>query len=301
MTRFTLGINNCFAVKRWPEPDVWADVIANDLGLDVVQHSFDLSELNAEEDDVADDVDSIRSACHAFGISIDSTFTGLAAYSSNLLLSPTERGRRQAMEWYERAITFTGHLGVKRTGGHVGAYSVRDFRDPARKSALHTRLLEDLETLRASAWHAGVDELLVENLAAAREPSTMADISDLMRDADASHAALRLCLDVGHQCVPGTSGDDRDPYAWLQKMGAACPVVQLQQSDALADHHWPFTEETNAEGRIEAGRVLAALASSGAEEVALILEIVPSFEADDDDVLHDLVASAEYWRRALQS
>jgi len=107
------------------------------------------------------------------------------------------------------------------------------------------------------------------------------------------------CLDVGHQCAPGATGDDADPYVWLERLGGLAPVVQLQQSDATADHHWPFTPEANRAGRIEAGRVLRAIGASGASEVALILEIIHPFEADDDRVLDDLRASVEYWRRAL--
>jgi hypothetical protein len=76
-------------------------------------------------------------------------------------------------------------------------------------------------------------------------------------------------------------------------------VVQLQQSDAEGDHHWPFTAALNARGRIDADRVLAALDRSGADEVFLILEVIPPFEQDDDQVLDDMVASAAYWRDAL--
>ena len=110
---------------------------------------------------------------------------------------------------------------------------------------------------------------------------------------------VTLCLDVGHQCVPGTAGDDRDPYAWLERLGRRAPVVQLQQADGQADHHWPFTPETNAAGIIEAGRVLAALDASGATDVALVLEVIPAFEQDDDQALADLRQSARYWRDAL--
>ena len=46
------------------------------------------------------------------------------------------------------------------------------------------------------------------------------------------------------------AGDDRDPYAWLERLGRRAPVVQLQQADGQADHHWPFTPETNATGII---------------------------------------------------
>ncbi len=71
-------------------------------------------------------------------------------------------------------------------------------------------------------------------------------------------------------------------------MGARTPIVHLQQSDAAGDHHWPFTAAYNARGRIEAQPVLEALADSGAEDVSLILEVIPPFEADDRQVLEDL-------------
>ncbi len=76
-------------------------------------------------------------------------------------------------------------------------------------------------------------------------------------------------------------------------------MIQLQQSDAEGDHHWPFTKARNAEGRISADAVIDALGEGGVEESALVLEVIPPFEQDDDAVLSDLVASVEYWREAL--
>ena len=37
-----LGINTCFAVKRWPRPEDWAAVVRNELGLDLVELCADL-------------------------------------------------------------------------------------------------------------------------------------------------------------------------------------------------------------------------------------------------------------------
>ena len=45
MARFRLGINTCFAVKRWPLPEEWARIVRDELGLDLVQHSFDVVDL----------------------------------------------------------------------------------------------------------------------------------------------------------------------------------------------------------------------------------------------------------------
>ena len=99
--------------------------------------------------------------------------------------------------------------------------------------------------------------------------------------------------------MPGTTGPDRDPYAWLRHFGGRLAEVQLQQSDGLADHHWPFTPERNETGLIDPGRVLDALAEAGARDVLLVLEVIPAFEQDDAEALAGLRASAGLWRAAL--
>jgi sugar phosphate isomerase/epimerase len=287
--RLRLGINNCFAVKRWPRPEDWAPVIRDRLDLRLVQHSLDL-DARAKEVRIAADLNDLE---------IHSTFTGLAAYSSSLLLAPDESDRAAALAWYRTVIGFTGDVGGRAAGGHIGAFSVPDWRDPTRREALWIGLQESLSTLAAEAREAGLEYLMVENLAAAREPSTMAMIGDLLTDGDDRHVPIRLCLDVGHMCVPGTSGPDRDPYAWLRSLGPSAPVVQLQQSDAEGDHPWPFTDRYNALGRIDADRLIDALGEGGVDESALLLEVIPPFEQPDDDVLDDLARSVEYWREAL--
>jgi D-erythrulose 1-phosphate 3-epimerase len=298
MTTFRLGINTCFAVKRWPEPEAWAAIIG-DLGLDLAQHTLDLADLDTAADDIERQAEQVRQACQQAGIALHSTFTGLAAYSSSLLLHPDRTRRDAAAAWYRRAIDFTAAAGARSTGGHLGAYSVRDFADTARRAQLWRWLQEELAGLAAYACGAGLDSLMVENLAAAREPSSMDQIRSLLTAGDDRHVPVVACLDVGHQCVAGASGAELDPYAWLTALSDRAPVVQLQQSDAAGDHHWPFTSEYNAAGRIEAGRVLQAITASGAAEVALILEIIPPFEARDDQVVADLRASADYWRGHL--
>ena len=42
MTVLHLGVNNCFAVKKWPMPRDWAQICSADLDIDLVQFSFDL-------------------------------------------------------------------------------------------------------------------------------------------------------------------------------------------------------------------------------------------------------------------
>jgi sugar phosphate isomerase/epimerase len=226
-------------------------------------------------------------------------FTGLAAYSLNLLMHPDVGRRRAAADWYLSLVDLASQLGVRGVGGHVGAMSVPDWSDPARRAARWSELQQALADIAAAARAAGLEHLLVENLASQREPSTIAGVESLLTDGDAAHAPVRLCLDVGHQCVPGTTGAERDPYAWLTHFGGRLAEVQLQQSDGLADRHWPFTPERNEAGRIDPARVLDVLAEAGAEDVLLVLEVVPAFEQDDEQVLAELRASAELWQTAL--
>lgn len=295
--RVRLGINTCFAVKRWPRPADWAPVVADRLRLRLVEHSFDLVDLTAAATD--EQARELNAATTAGGLAVNSTFTGLAAYSSNMLLSPDRTARDSAQAWFRKAIAFTEGIGGTATGGHVGAFSVPDWRESPRREERWEDLRANLGELARDARTHGLGAFLIENLAAAREPSTMAMVRDLLTEGDADHAPIRLALDVGHMCVAGTSGDDRDPYAWLRDLGRAAFEVQLQQSDAEGDHHWPFTPEANRRGRIDADRVIDALGEGGVEKLALILEIIPAFEQDDDAVLADLTASVDYWAEAL--
>jgi len=112
VTTYRLGINTCFAVKRWPQPERWATLVRGELGLDLVQHSLDLVDLDTPPDQAIDEAERLRAACDAAGLTLHSTFTGLAAYSSNLLLHPDPAARERARAWYRRAIDFTAAAGA---------------------------------------------------------------------------------------------------------------------------------------------------------------------------------------------
>jgi sugar phosphate isomerase/epimerase len=215
------------------------------------------------------------------------------------LLHPDPEVRTEARLSFHRAIAFTERVGGVATGGHLGALASADATGDERTAARWTDLRAALSSLAIDARRSGLGYFVVENRPSARETSTMAVVGDLLRDGDDLHAPVRLCLDVGLMCVAGASGDDLDPYAWLRAFARVAPIVQVQQSDASADRHWPFTEEWNRLGRIEADRVLDALGEGGAEDVVLMLEINPPSARDDESVIDDLVASVGYWREAL--
>ncbi len=44
-----LGIDDCFAVKRWPRTADWGPIVRDRLGLRLVQHTFDLVDLGVDD------------------------------------------------------------------------------------------------------------------------------------------------------------------------------------------------------------------------------------------------------------
>src|SRR5258708_15394480 len=147
MSRLHLGINTCFAVKRWPEPEQWLTIVKEELGLDYCQFSFDLIDPMFDDSAIASYAASVRNIAAEKHVTIHSTFTGLAAYSWSQLLHPIPSLRSAAMQWYRRAIDLTVQLGALGTGGHIGALSVQDAQNAQRKQTLVEELKERLSDL----------------------------------------------------------------------------------------------------------------------------------------------------------
>ncbi len=110
----TLGINTCFALKRWPRPSDWASVVHNDLGLDFVELSLDLIEGTDTFAGRRDAIERTRAALDANGLRARATFTGLAAYSLDLLMHPDPARRESALAWYRESSTSPLHWDAVR-------------------------------------------------------------------------------------------------------------------------------------------------------------------------------------------
>jgi len=300
MARIRLGINNCFAVKRWPEPQAWAEIVAVELGLKVVQFSYDLLDPRAKEPARSALIADILDACRGYGLEIDSTFTGLAAYNFNMLMHPNPLMRADALDWYANAIEVAAKLDAKGTGGHIAALSWRDYLDKDRRDEMIGQLIDEIEALSSLAKLYGLKVILWEPMPIAREPPhTIEEARELLGKTNKrAKVPVKLCIDLGHACAWDLKegSRDRDPYAWLRELASQSPVIHVQQTDGRADRHWPFTKEYNARGIIKPEEVIKAIDDSGAQEVLLALEIIHPFEAREDEVLRDLKESVRYWK-----
>ena len=92
-----LGVNLSFAVKRWLDPVKLAAIVRDRLGVTYVQYTWDLSDPwwpEARRDRVAR---GYASAFREAGLVVESSFGGLASYTYNNLLAPTDDLRQSGV------------------------------------------------------------------------------------------------------------------------------------------------------------------------------------------------------------
>jgi sugar phosphate isomerase/epimerase len=299
MAQVRLGVNNGFALKRWPEPSAWADVVANALGLRHVQLSFDVLDPGWPEASVARLCDEVREAASARGLAVDSTFTGLAGYAHNLMAHPDPDVRRHARRWFESGLAITARLGAGASGGHMGALSARDHADPGRRARVRRALVANVRSLARMARQLGLRTLLWEAMPVPRElPHTPAEAEELMAEVnDGDGVPVRLCFDLGHCCGPDLPAAP-DPHAWLERLLPWTGMIHLQQTDGRGDHHWPFTPAHAATGIVDPRRVVEIARRSPLDTIDLVLELCHPHEAPDAQVVDDHRASVDVWTAA---
>lgn len=304
MGDWELGISANFAIKRWADPEDWARIIAGELGLRIVQFSFDLFDPRSHPDSLAAYCHRVRNACEKHGLKLHSTFTGLAIYSHNLLLHPLWEGRRDGVDWFEKAMQMTAALGARGIGGPYGGLDMPSAASEDRRRALMREAEDSLLYLLRQAPRYGIDTFYWEQTPIRREgpveiEATARHLERINAIREPGSAQFALCLDVGHAIAPDAEGSDRDPYEWLERLAEYAPIIHLQQTDGRYDRHWPFTPEYNSRGIIDGDRVLAALRRAGAADRLLLIEAGHPFEEADDKVLNDLKITVDYWRDAL--
>ncbi|MEM4250288.1 MAG: hypothetical protein QW828_00410, partial [Candidatus Bathyarchaeia archaeon] len=115
------------------------------------------------------------------------------------------------------------------------------------------------------------------------KPYTIAEGIQMLEALNAkSPVPFYMHCDTGHMAVAAKDDEnhtfrDKDPYYWLRQRyaGMGKIFVHLQQTDALASRHWPFTPEYNRKGFIEARKVIQAIEDSGDFIVQLPKGYVP--------------------------
>jgi D-erythrulose 1-phosphate 3-epimerase len=296
-----LGTNLSFAVKRWVEPEAWAAIVRNDLGLDLAQFSFDIVDPWWPSNLRRPIVDRIRRACETEGLTLDSAFVGLASYTYNQLLHPVPEAREAGIIWYKRAIDLAADLGVTAVGGPCGALSPNQAADPKAAKEAYDRLIDTLADLSNHAAKRGLKSLLVEPTPLPREFFWRVEDCLALQNALSGRTPIPVtfCFDWGHALyrpLYGEAGMDVRP--WLDGLKEHIGQIQLQQTDGDLDRHWGFTHKT---GIVDPAGVAASIRDAGLSTLPLFLEIFYPFELSDDQVLADMKETIAVLKPALES
>lgn len=291
-----LGLNLSFAIKRWLGGEAMARIVKDELGFDTVQFTWDLVDpwWPAEQRDpiASEYADAFAKA----GITIESTFGGLASYTYNHLLAPTPELRALGREHLKRAIDMTSAMGVRATGMPFGSFSTADAENPQRREEIYKEAVQTYIDITRHAKAKGLEILYVEPVPLATEfPSSAADALRLMQDLNADSAVpVRLMVDWGHALFPALFGDEADMDYWMETCGDYIGAFHIQQSDGLLDRHWNFTRE----GIITPKRLSEFWNRHKLKEQTYFLEIIYPFEETDARVLADMKASVNLLRQA---
>jgi sugar phosphate isomerase/epimerase len=300
MAQIELGINTCFAVKRWPRPRDWINVTKNELKLDVAQISTDLLSPSFEFSSAVKYMEEVKIVASDYDLEIHSLFTGLGAYSSNLLLSSLESERRSAFDWFCRLVDLANLVGAKGIGGHIGAISVDVNKDSKSRTGLIESLKDYMFKLADYAQNSGLEHLQFENLAVVREYGhSIVEAKDLEDSLVNASVPWILCLDVGHPAALGIESKDNNILDWISQTWRNTPVLQLQQSAYSSDRHAPYFSSDRVEGENSPSEIIRGISKWKASKVPAFFEIIHPHEASDELVLKEIKESIALWQRLI--
>ena len=290
--KIKLGINLGFAINRYIEPEIWARIVREDLGLSSVQFVADLLNPFLPEDYISWQIGRIQAALKYYGISVDSIFSS-AFTRVNHLMHPDAEARAIWYKWFGKLFEIGARLGCKTGGSHFGCMTFDSFEN--NYEFLLEEAVKGWQGLSFYAEQLGYESLIFEPMSVPREMGNTVEETEYLLDRVNANCGvpMKVCLDVGHAPHP----DERDPYPWIERLGAVSPVIHIQQTVLNKSEHAPFTEENNRRGIISGDRVMGSLEKSGCEETILMFEISHREHWDSDfRIIPDLKESVKYWR-----
>lgn len=201
--RIHLGIDNCFAIKRWTTPMAWGKAI-KDMGLQYVEAVPDLEcePLLTPTDYRKDWVEEVKRMQEELGIRVVMFYSNDSTYDSIGFSHPDRRIRDHFVEkWFGNFIEMAAALSAD-IGYYVQAtpenmlYSRKD-RKLAKEYAF-----ECMVRVNRMAKSAGIQHVALEQMYTPHQPPfTITGMRKLIRDVSKeSGMPFYLTEDVGHHC-----------------------------------------------------------------------------------------------------
>lgn len=198
----TLAVDNCFASKRWTEPDEWMRIAA-DAGIHAVEASADTEcdPLYTPPDALRAWLERVADASARTGVRVANLYSGHGTYATLGLTHSDPRVRDHIQhQWLDVMIASAAELGAG-LGFFCHAFSQSVLADPRHYAALETDLFQRLAELAQVAASAGLPAISVEQMYSPHQPPwTINGSLRLLRAVQQGGGQpFYLTLDVGHQ------------------------------------------------------------------------------------------------------
>ena len=197
-----LVYDNCFAIKRWIEPEDWMALI-KDLGVFFVEASTDnemdpLFEPREYMDDWAVRVMDLEKK---HGMKVVNFYTGYQTYRTAGFAHPDARIRRKLLdEWHKVLVDIAARIKAG-IGFSFFAIPEKILQDPGKYGETKETILSVMSELVAYAWERGRVPISVEQMYAPHQPPwTIQGSKEYLRELCAlTGKPSYITIDLGHQ------------------------------------------------------------------------------------------------------
>jgi D-erythrulose 1-phosphate 3-epimerase len=291
---YRLGVDLGFARNRYHEPEVWTKVTREELGLGYVSMVADIFNPSWPKEYREKLIERTKKSIDKYDIKIDACFTSAQTRVSHFTNTDKEM-RAYYMDWFKEFFFMMGQFGCKIGGSNFGIYTYLGYDDESQRKFLLDEAVKSWQELSFFVKELGFEYLTFEPMSIPREMAiTVSECKELMDMVNSNCGVpMKICLDVGHAPHP----DERDPYFWMEQLGADSPIVHLQQTVLHKSMHAPFTKEFNEGGIIDAKRTIDTLKKAGLKDALFALELSHREHFDTEfKVIEETKESVDYWR-----
>ncbi len=196
-----LGIDNCFASKRWTQPEDWCHMIQR-LGLTCIEASADTEcdPLYMGKDYINDWIHRVRQACHREGTRIVNLYSGHGTYATLGLCHWDDRVKARFRDrWIKEQANTARELGAG-LGFFAHAFDESVLQNPELYPQHIEALCQEMANIAMHCASIGVRYVGVEQMYSPNQPPWTIDGAKAMlrRIYEIGKAPFYLTDDVGH-------------------------------------------------------------------------------------------------------
>lgn len=196
-----LGIDNCFASKRWTFPEEWSKLIS-EIGINYIEASADTEcdPLYLGQDYTQSWIDRVKKSCETNKVSIANLYSGHGTYSTlGLGHWDADVRARFREQWMKPQAKTAADLGAG-FGFFAHAFDENMLQNPDEYKKAYDELCKNLSEIAEYAVSVGTKSVGVEQMYSPHQPPwTIKGAKEMLRQIYSHNCApFYLTDDVGH-------------------------------------------------------------------------------------------------------